>query len=97
MATDAQIQGAITAATSLNLTPQNMFALLDRAIAAALVDIGSGLNIAGPYVVRTGSDNQALQFETLDAMIAAREYYRVQIIVTNGSMVVGLPEAGWIY
>ena len=77
MATDAAITAAISAAASLAITPAQMVALIDRAIAA-------GLTEDGRIVLSTGSRGTQISFGSISEAIKARDYYRQLAIASDG-------------
>ena len=65
MATDAEISSAITAAEAIAVTPAEIIALCDRAVAAFLVNPKLSYSIAG----------RSVTFESVAQIKALRDYY----------------------
>lgn len=77
MATDAEISAAIAAATTLAITPAQMVALIDRAIAVGPAEDGR-------LVVASSSRGTAITYESLQSAIAARDYFHQLDVAANG-------------
>ena len=76
MASNAAILSAMTTAQQMgiSLDPLGMVALLDVAIASAMLDTANG-GSAGPYVVTSTSGDKIISFSSIADMTMARQRY----------------------